>query len=169
MPEPKTAPDPDVLPLPLLVATLRQALETAGHPSAKAAAEALRAVDHGIFRQDLLAEPLTAATRQALPTPVDPAAGAGDAFTRRWRPAFGYSMAGSWLATMAAVAWTVLDDPQAAPAVISALLDVAPLWAVALGVLGVSVVKRSQDKRIMALEKEAAPAQSPPAGTSAGA
>lgn len=73
-------------------------------------------------------------------------ASSDDRFVRRWRPTFGYAVAFTWTATMAAMAWAIVADPAQAPAIISALVNTAPIWGVALGVLGVAVVKRSQDK-----------------------
>lgn len=71
-----------------------------------------------------------------------------DAYVRRWRPTFGYAVALSWLVMMLAVAWVVVHEPARAPEVIAALLDTTPIWGGALAVLGLSVVKRSQDKRL---------------------
>lgn len=71
---------------------------------------------------------------------------ADDAYVRRWRPTFGYAVAATWSAVMAAVAWAIVADPAQAPAIIAALVNTSPIWGIALGVLGVAVVKRSQDK-----------------------
>jgi fructose-specific phosphotransferase system IIC component len=67
-------------------------------------------------------------------------------YARGWRPAFGYAVAFGWAATTGAVAWAIVSEPALAPAIIAALIDSTPLWGMALGVLGVAVVKRSQDK-----------------------
>ncbi|MCA1941150.1 MAG: holin family protein [Caenispirillum bisanense] len=85
------------------------------------------------------------AARAAAPFPGGPAE---DAYVRRWRPTFGYAVALSWLVMMLAVAWVVVHEPARAPEVIAALLDTTPIWGGALAVLGLSVVKRSQDKRL---------------------
>lgn len=85
-----------------------------------------------------------------------------DAYVRRWRPTFGYAVALSWLVTMLAVAWVVVRDPAQAPAVIAALLDTAPIWGGALAVLGLSVVKRSQDKRGATPPAQPTPTAPPP-------
>lgn len=69
-----------------------------------------------------------------------------DKYVRRWRPTFGYSVAFAWIFTMTAIAYTIIDNPTNAPMIITALVNTSPLWAVALGVLGISVVKRSHDK-----------------------
>ncbi|OAN50149.1 hypothetical protein A6A04_01695 [Paramagnetospirillum marisnigri] len=73
-------------------------------------------------------------------------AASGDAYVRRWRPTFGYAVAATWTATMAAVAWAIVAEPTQAPSIIAALVNTSPIWGIALGVLGVSVVKRSHDK-----------------------
>lgn len=69
-----------------------------------------------------------------------------DCYVRRWRPTFGYAVAATWSTTMAAVSWAIVAQPGQAPAIIAALVNTAPIWGIALGVLGVSVVKRSHDK-----------------------
>lgn len=73
-------------------------------------------------------------------------AASADAYVRRWRPTFGYAVALTWTATMGAVSWAVIATPVQAPAIIAALVNTSPIWGIALAVLGVSVVKRSQDK-----------------------
>jgi hypothetical protein len=75
-------------------------------------------------------------------------AASGDAYVRRWRPTFGYAVAATWVATMGAIAWAIIMDPAQAPAIITALVNTSPIWGIALAVLGVSVVKRSQDKAL---------------------
>jgi hypothetical protein len=73
-------------------------------------------------------------------------AASADAFVRRWRPTFGYAVALTWTATMVAISWAIVAQPAQAPAIISALVNTSPIWGVALGVLGIAVVKRSDDK-----------------------
>ncbi|MBX9634427.1 MAG: holin family protein, partial [Magnetospirillum sp.] len=75
-----------------------------------------------------------------------------DWYVRRWRPTFGYAMALTWTATMVAVSWAIVADPAQAPTIIAALVNTSPIWGVALGVLGVAVVKRSQDKAAVSRE-----------------
>jgi hypothetical protein len=72
----------------------------------------------------------------------------GDGYVRRWRPTFGYAVALTWTATMGAVSWAIIAQPTQAPTIIAALVNTAPIWGIALAVLGVSVVKRSQDKKV---------------------
>jgi len=69
-----------------------------------------------------------------------------DAFVRRWRPTFGYAVALTWTVTMGAVSWAIVMTPARAAEIIAALVNTSPIWGIALGVLGVSVVKRSHDK-----------------------
>ncbi|MEK9846117.1 3TM-type holin, partial [Thalassospira sp.] len=71
-----------------------------------------------------------------------------DVFVRRWRPSFGYAVALTWIMTMGAIAYAIILTPLQAPAIIAALVNTSPIWGIALGVLGVSVVKRSADKKI---------------------
>ena len=75
-------------------------------------------------------------------------AASGDAYVRWWRPTFGYAMALTWTATMGAVSWAIIAQPAQAPSIIAALVNTSPIWGIALGVLGVAVVKRSQDKAL---------------------
>jgi len=73
-------------------------------------------------------------------------AASGDAYVRRWRPTFGYAVAATWAATMAAISWAIVATPARAPEIIAAMVNTSPIWGIALGVLGVAVVKRSHDK-----------------------
>ena len=81
-----------------------------------------------------------------------------DPYVRRWRPTYGYSTAFTWSLQMLGVTfivgWVVIDAPEKAPAVISAITTMLGtlmmLWGIALAVLGVSVSKRSQDKALAA-------------------
>ncbi len=50
--------------------------------------------------------------------------------------------------TMGSIAAAIILTPLQAPAIIAALVNTSPIWGIALGVLGVSVVKRSADKKI---------------------
>lgn len=70
-----------------------------------------------------------------------------DKFVRFWRPAFGYSVAAAWLLNMCTICYVVLADYDNAAEIIMSLVETTSLWSVALGVLGVSVVKRSQEKQ----------------------
>ncbi len=70
-----------------------------------------------------------------------------DGYVRRWRPTFGYAVAVSWFVVMMAIAYSIIFYPIEAPSVLNAMVNLSALWGIALGVLGISVVKRSQDKK----------------------
>ena len=83
---------------------------------------------------------------------------------RRWRPAFGYAVAGAWAFQMGALGWASVSNPEAAPALLEAASSLAGLWLMALSVLGVNVVRRSRDKEaLLASLAPAPPAPMPPA------
>lgn len=149
--------------LPALVKAVGAALGGVSHPAAKAAAGALAGVGEALSAKEIPLEQVAEANRhiermteldgdeakhalaqinESLRTEVR----SEDAYVRRWRPTFGYAVALTWTATMGAVSWAIIADPAQAPAIIAALVNTSPIWGIALGVLGVSVVKRSQDK-----------------------
>lgn len=74
----------------------------------------------------------------------------GDKFVSRWRPTFGYIVSLTWLAQMAALTWVTVRHPEQAAVVLTAAAGLSVMWSVALAVLGVQVVKRSQDKQVAA-------------------
>ncbi|MBM3555306.1 MAG: ribokinase [Alphaproteobacteria bacterium] len=108
--------------------------------------EALAAANRHIER---LAE-IDAATLAEVNATIRAEAQAEDAYTRRWRPTLGYVVAATWGAQMAAASYAILADPKSAPAVLEALASLSVMWGIALGVLGVAVVKRSEDKKLRA-------------------
>jgi hypothetical protein len=149
--------------LPLLVKAVGQALESVDHPAARAAAGALTQVGKALGEQAIPPEQVAEANRHLeRMTDLDSAETratlaqvnsslraeirSDDVYVRRWRPTFGYAVALTWTATMIAVSWAIVAEPAQAPAIIAALVNTAPIWGIALGVLGVAVVKRSQDK-----------------------
>ena len=67
-------------------------------------------------------------------------------FISFWRPAFGYSVAIAWLLNMGTICYVVVAGKPNAPEIINAMVETTSLWSVALGVLGISVVKSSQEK-----------------------
>lgn len=82
-----------------------------------------------------------------------------DAYTRRWRPSFGYAMVVTWVLQTVAIAGvmiyaTVAADAELAPKLFTGIKDIAAAltiqWSVALGVLGINVTSRSKDKRVRA-------------------
>jgi hypothetical protein len=153
--------------IPLLTKALGGALGLIDHPAAKTAADALDQVGAAMGAKEITPEQVAEANRhvermheldsaearealaqinQTFRTEVQ----SEDAYVRRWRPTFGYAVALTWTACMGAVSWAVVAEPAQAPAIIAALVNTSPIWGVALGVLGISVVKRSQDKQIKA-------------------
>lgn len=149
--------------LPLLVKAVGGALSGLDHPAAKAAADALGEVGAALRAESVPPEQVAEAHRHLeRMTELDSAeartalaqvnaslrteARSEDWYVRRWRPTFGYAVAATWTATMAAVSWAIVAEPREAPTIIAALVNTSPIWGIALGVLGVSVVKRSQDK-----------------------
>lgn len=81
-----------------------------------------------------------------------------DKFVKRWRPTFGYVMALTWavqiFATAGGMVYAIVTVPANAGQILEAIGAVnaasVPMWAVALSVIGVSVWKRSDDKRVAA-------------------
>lgn len=84
---------------------------------------------------------------QAVNETIRAEAASTDPYVRRMRPTMGYALILSWTMTMAAVVYTIVDDPGAAASVIVALADLSIMWSVALSVLGLYVYKRSEDKK----------------------
>lgn len=65
------------------------------------------------------------------------------AWERNWRPLFGYSVCLTWVLQMGTLCWVVwINHPKAAE-IIMALVETTSLWSMALGVMGISVVKGS--------------------------
>lgn len=73
-------------------------------------------------------------------------ANSADPFVRRMRPFFGYIMALTWGAQMAAASYVIVTDPGKAAAVLSGISETTLLWGAGLAVLGVYVWKRSDEK-----------------------
>ncbi|MCR9218944.1 MAG: holin family protein [Alphaproteobacteria bacterium] len=81
-----------------------------------------------------------------------------DKVVKRWRPVFGYCMAVTWVIQIAGTTGGTLYAIIAAPANAGAILTAigqataatVPMWAVGLSVVGVSIIQRSQDKRVAA-------------------
>ncbi|RCK39986.1 MULTISPECIES: 3TM-type holin [Thalassospira] len=151
--------------LPLLMKAVGAGLETIDHPVAKTAAEGLKQVGDAVTKGDVtpaqiieanrhserMAEIELSRDRSVLATinrTIRAEVQSEDAFVRRWRPSFGYAVALTWIMTMGSIAAAIILTPLQAPAIIAALVNTSPIWGIALGVLGVSVVKRSADKKI---------------------
>lgn len=150
--------------LPLLVRAVGAGLDRLDHPAAAGAAQALREVgddlDQGRVAPERVAEAnrhlermadLESAEARATLAEVNRSLRAevasGDAFVRRMRPTFGYVLALSWAAQMGAVAWVMVAEPERAGAAIEALSSLGAIWSVGLGVLGIYVYRRSDEKR----------------------
>lgn len=72
----------------------------------------------------------------------------GNKFKSYWRPLFGYVMALTWGAVMLAVTYQIITDPKTAAVTIQAVGQLTGLWGIGLAVLGVNVMKRSDDKAV---------------------
>lgn len=70
-----------------------------------------------------------------------------DWYVRRMRPTFGYIMALTWGLQMGAIAWTIINTPEYANEVITAMVSLSTIWSVGLAVLGVYVYRRSGEKQ----------------------
>ena len=68
-------------------------------------------------------------------------------FIRFWRPFFGYSVSIAWLLNMFTICYVIWTDSENAAEIISALVETTSLWAVALSVLGISVINRTKEKK----------------------
>ncbi len=60
---------------------------------------------------------------------------------RNWRPLFGYSVCLTWVLQMSTICWVVWINHPRAEKIIMALVETTSLWSMALGVMGISVVK----------------------------
>ncbi|MDP2697572.1 3TM-type holin [Thalassospira sp.] len=151
--------------LPLLIRAVGAGLGTIDHPVAQTAAGGLKDIETLIGKGEVTDNQILEANRHTermaelelsrdasvlvtVNRTIRAEVGSEDAFVRRWRPSFGYAVALTWVMTMGAIAAAILLTPHEAPAIIAALVNTSPIWGIALGVLGVSVVKRSADKRL---------------------
>jgi len=73
-----------------------------------------------------------------------------DPYIARARPTMMYALTFVWTLQMLAISYVIIFQTQLAPGVINALAALSVMWSVALGVLGVAVVKRSEDKQVAA-------------------
>lgn len=153
--------------LPLLVRTVGSALGLIDNPLAAAAAAALKEVDGAITDSRIPPEQVAEANRHVekmaeldsadfqtalkeVNQTVRTDAASDDPYVRRMRPTFGYVMAVTWGAQMMALAYIILTEPAQAGAVVNAMASLGTIWSVGLGVLGIYVYKRSDDKRLAA-------------------
>ncbi len=151
--------------LPLLLRVAGAGLGKLDTDAAKEAAKALDSVSREIAGNRISPEQMAAALQEvertaqaqiradarvvaAVNRTIRAEADNADPYVRRWRPTFGYVVAAAWGSQMAALSWAIVSAPAAAPALINAMTALTTMWGIALGVLGVSVVKRSHDKAL---------------------
>lgn len=151
--------------LPLLIKFVSSSLVSMNSDVAKKAGSALFEVDSAIQKQQISLEQLKEANRhveklEEIEAGVDDKTlstihqtirqelNSEDRFVRFWRPAFGYSVAFSWLMNMLTICYVVVSNNPKAPEIIMSLVETTSLWGIALGVLGISVVKSSKDKSL---------------------
>ncbi|MEI6986834.1 MAG: 3TM-type holin [Rhodospirillaceae bacterium] len=151
--------------LPLLVRTVGSALGMIDNPLAATAALALKQVSTAVVDGRIPPEAVAEANRhveklaelesadfvtslreinQTIRTEVV----SEDAYVRRMRPTFGYIMAMTWFAQMGGLAYVIVTNPAQAGTVVNAMASLGTIWSVGLGVLGIYVYKRSDDKRL---------------------
>lgn len=150
--------------LPILVKFVSASLAKLDNPSAQKAGSALFDVSDAIKKQEISVDALKEANRhveklqevenefdaQTLATineTIRQELASEDKFVRFWRPAFGYSVAIAWLLTMSTICYVIIADYENVTEIIMSLVETTSLWSIALGVLGVQVVKRSQEKQ----------------------
>lgn len=149
--------------LPFLIKLVRSGLEKIGNTVAQKAGIALKDVSTAIEKQEISAEEISLAnkhlekmkelendldkhTLNTIHQTIRQELEAEDRFVRFWRPAFGYSVALAWFLTMATLCYVILAKYPNAESLINALVETTSLWSVALGVLGIQVVKSSREK-----------------------
>ena len=149
--------------LPILVKFVSSSLGSINNDFAKKAVSALSDVDTAISKEQISLEELKEANRhleksQELENSLDSSTlklihdtmrnelNSQDRFVRFWRPAFGYSVALSWLLCMFTLCYVIVSDNPRAPEIIMALVETTSLWGIALGVLGISVVRTGEVK-----------------------
>ena len=153
--------------LPLLMRFVGSSLGSMNNEMAKKAACALNDVDAAINKEEISLEELKEANRhleksQELENIVDTTTlslihetirnelKSEDKFVRFWRPAFGYSVAFSWLLCMLTICWLIVSNNPQTPEIIMALVETTSLWGIALGVLGISVVRSKEENKLSA-------------------
>ncbi len=160
--------------LPLLLRAATWGLDKLDSPVAEAASEALGAVETALGSGAIPPEQVAEANRHIeamsrieasreseilaeINATMRTEARSEDAYVRRWRPTFGYAVALTWSVQMGGLTYAVIATPEYAAEILAALGSLSLIWGVALSVLGINAVKRSQDKAVLA-------GQEPPAG-----
>ncbi len=146
--------------LPILVKFVSSSLNKLDNDAAKKAGSALFEVSDAIKQGEISVEALKEANRHAEKTQevenefdaktlstinetIRQELASEDRFVRFWRPAFGYSVA----LAISTVCYVIIADYPNVTEIIASLVETTSLWSIALGVLGVQVVKRSQEKQ----------------------
>jgi len=78
---------------------------------------------------------------------------AGDLWTRRWRPAWGFTAAAVFALQMVVIFYAVVFKTSQASAIILAIAGLDIFWSVPLAILGISAFHRGKLKRTLAGEK----------------
>jgi hypothetical protein len=73
-----------------------------------------------------------------------------DAYVRRWRPTIGYVFGYQMFIAFNAIAYVIVFDPTHAEKVITAFGSLSMIITAEMAVLGISVVQRSNDKKLAA-------------------
>lgn len=148
--------------LPILIRFMSSALGRINHQSAQKAVLVLDDLHSVIRREEIPCDELRNATRwpeksgeleNAFPAQMlshlrenlHQEFKAEDRFSKLWRPAFGYSVALSWFLCISTICYVVVSGNQRTPEIIMALVETTSLWGIALGVLGISVVKTNSE------------------------
>ncbi|MEI8393348.1 MAG: 3TM-type holin [Rhodospirillaceae bacterium] len=156
--------------LPLLVRVVGSALGMIDNPIASGAATALKAVESAVSNGNIPAQSVAEANRHVekmaeldsaefqtglreINQTMRAEVGSDDPYVRRMRPTFGYIMAFSWLAQMWSLAWIIVTAPAQAGGVVNAMASLGTIWSVGLGVLGIYVYKRSDEKKLAVGQK----------------
>ena len=153
--------------LPLLVRAANWGLGKLDSPVAQVASEALGEVETALGAGSIAPEQVAEANRHIeamaaidagrerdilgeINATMRTEARSEDAYVRRWRPTFGYAVALTWTVQMAGLTYAVIATPEYAAEILAAIGSLSLIWGVALSVLGINVVKRSQDKAVQA-------------------
>ncbi len=151
--------------LPILTKVVGAALGRIDNPVAKAASDALTTAGNAIDKSEISPDQLREANRHieqmALLESTETRTAlsqinetyrsevrSDDAYVRRWRPTFGYAVALTWVLQVGALVYAIVQHPEQAGAIIAAMASLSFIWGIALSILGVNVVKRSQDKQL---------------------
>ena len=144
--------------LPVLVKFVSSSLGSLNNDLAQKAVQALGEVDNAISKEQISLEELKEANRhleklQELENSLDASTlqlihntiknelQSEDKFVRFWRPAFGYSVAITWLISMLTICYVIINNSVYAAEILTAMVETTSLWGIALGVLGISVVR----------------------------